>query len=114
MRKAARQDSADTVGVRDLKANLSKHLRQVRKGASLTVTDRGQPVARIIPTGISPGMERLIRDGVVSWNGRKPVLLPPIKLSGKGPSLSDTVIRMRDEREEVLHRAIGGKSRRRK
>jgi prevent-host-death family protein len=37
------------VGIADLKARLSEHLRSVRKGRTLTVLDRGTPVARIVP-----------------------------------------------------------------
>ena len=38
-----------TVGIADLKARLSEHLRSVRNGRSLTVLDRDTPVARIVP-----------------------------------------------------------------
>lgn len=37
------------VGVADLKAHLSEHLRAVRRGQEITVLDRGAPVARIVP-----------------------------------------------------------------
>jgi len=37
------------VGIADLKARLSEHLRAVRNGRSLTVLDRDTPVARIVP-----------------------------------------------------------------
>jgi prevent-host-death family protein len=37
------------VGIADLKAHLSEHLRKVRRGRSLTVLDRDTPVARIVP-----------------------------------------------------------------
>ena len=37
------------VGIADLKAHLSQHLRKVRSGRSLTVLDRDTPVARIVP-----------------------------------------------------------------
>jgi len=37
------------VGVRQLKNRLSAYLRQVRRGATILVTDRGKPVARIAP-----------------------------------------------------------------
>lgn len=37
------------VGIADLKAHLSKHLKAVRKGRTLTVLDRDTPVARIVP-----------------------------------------------------------------
>lgn len=38
-----------TVGIADLKAHLSQHLRSVRKGRTLTVMDRDSPVARLVP-----------------------------------------------------------------
>ncbi len=37
------------VGIADLKARLSQHLRTVRRGHSLTVLDRDTPIAQIIP-----------------------------------------------------------------
>jgi prevent-host-death family protein len=42
------------VGIADLKARLSEHLRSVRKGRTLTVLDRETPVARIIPYAADP------------------------------------------------------------
>lgn len=38
-----------TVGIADLKARLSEHLKSVRKGRTLTVLDRDTPVAQIVP-----------------------------------------------------------------
>lgn len=38
-----------TVGVAELKARLSEYLRAVRKGHDLTVMDRDQPIARVVP-----------------------------------------------------------------
>ncbi len=46
------------VGVADLKAHLSGHLRTVKKGETLVVVERGTPVARIVP-------EADLRSGVV-------------------------------------------------
>ncbi|MDQ5822100.1 MAG: type II toxin-antitoxin system prevent-host-death family antitoxin [Actinomycetota bacterium] len=37
------------VGVRELRQNLSVYLRRVRRGETLEVTERGQPVARLTP-----------------------------------------------------------------
>jgi len=37
------------VGIADLKAHLSQHLRRVRGGRTLTVVDRDTPVAQIVP-----------------------------------------------------------------
>lgn len=41
----------NVVGIRDLKQNASAVVARVRAGDSLLVTDRGVPVARIIPIG---------------------------------------------------------------
>jgi len=43
-----------TVGVADLKAHLSEHLRAVRKGRTLTVLDRDTPVALLAPVEAGP------------------------------------------------------------
>ena len=43
-----------TVGIAELKARLSEHLRWVRKGRTLTVLDRGTAVARIVPYAAVP------------------------------------------------------------
>ena len=37
------------VGIAELKARLSEHLRSVRNGGTLTVLDRDTPIARIVP-----------------------------------------------------------------
>jgi len=45
-----------TVGVRELRQNLSKYLAQVKQGETLTVTERGHEVARLVPShpGVDP------------------------------------------------------------
>jgi prevent-host-death family protein len=37
------------VGIAELKARLSEHLRLVRNGGTVTVLDRDTPIARIVP-----------------------------------------------------------------
>jgi prevent-host-death family protein len=39
-----------TVGVRELRQNLSKYLTRVKQGETLTVTERGHVVARLVPS----------------------------------------------------------------
>jgi prevent-host-death family protein len=41
---------AKTVGVRELRQNLSKYLTRVKQGETLTVTERGREVARLVPS----------------------------------------------------------------
>ena len=45
------------VGVADLKAHLSQHLRKVRRGQTVTVLDRDTPIARIVPYGLDAPLE---------------------------------------------------------
>ena len=64
----------ETVGVRELKANLSRHLKRVRAGARLLVSDRGRPIATIIPVDQPTDqawLHRLVAEGKVHWNGQK-------------------------------------------
>ena len=42
------------VGIAELKAHLSEHLRSVRNGGTLTVLDRDTPIARIVPYATQP------------------------------------------------------------
>jgi len=62
-------------GIRDLKNNLSHYLREVKRGRSVTVTERGKIVATIVPARESPDVEKLktlARSGLGTWKGGKP------------------------------------------
>ena len=52
-----------TVGSRELKNRLGRYLKMAGRGETLTVTDRGKPVARIVP--INPNEERRSIDDVL-------------------------------------------------
>jgi prevent-host-death family protein len=41
----------ESIGVRELRQHASRYLERVRLGESLEVTDRGRPVARLVPIG---------------------------------------------------------------
>lgn len=45
-----------TVRIAELKSRLSEHLRQVRRGETLTVLDRNTPIARVVPFEEKPGV----------------------------------------------------------
>jgi prevent-host-death family protein len=51
------------VGVRELKAKLSEYLAAAAAGEDVVVTDRGRPVARLVPFGSTSPVERGIADG---------------------------------------------------
>jgi prevent-host-death family protein len=64
-----------TVGVRELKNRLSHYLRDVKKGRPITITERGQSVAILIPVENHPDARiagELSREGIGSWKGGKP------------------------------------------
>jgi prevent-host-death family protein len=86
----------DRVGVRDLKASLSAHLRRVSAGESILVTDHGRVVARLVPPDVPEGLSGLIRSGRLNWAARR-LTVPPKRpaLRGKGPGLADIVRRDR-------------------
>jgi prevent-host-death family protein len=79
------------VGIRELRADLSRWVRRVREGEEVVVTDRGKAVARLVPVDGERKIDRLIREGLVipaprPWRGPLP---RPIE--GAGP-LSDLVL----------------------
>jgi prevent-host-death family protein len=44
---------SESVGVRELRQNLSRYLDRVKAGEALVVTEHGREVARLVPTGAS-------------------------------------------------------------
>jgi prevent-host-death family protein len=65
----------ETVGIRELKANLSRHLKRVRAGARLAVTERGRTIAMISPVEAPADVDwahQLVAEGRAQWNGGKP------------------------------------------
>jgi prevent-host-death family protein len=87
-----------TVGIRDLKAQLSEYLRQVKAGETVIITEHGRPIGRIIPEPGSPEelIQRLIDRGELLWSGEP---LPPIEPVGDniGKTLvSDIISELRE------------------
>jgi prevent-host-death family protein len=78
----------ETVGIRELKANLSRHLRKVRSGARLTVTERGNAIATIGPVETRADIDwlhELVAEGRAHWGGGKPSgsRKPPVVAANK-------------------------------
>lgn len=42
---------SETIGVRELRQYASTYLKRVKEGESITVTERGTPIARLVPIG---------------------------------------------------------------
>ena len=82
----------ETVGIRELKNNLSRYLSKVRSGEKIVITDRKKEVAVILPINYATEEERLIQlmqKGIALWSGGKPKGIPsPIVSKGKEASLA--------------------------
>ena len=85
----------DTVGIRELKAHLSRHLKRVRSGARLIVTERGRSIATISPVDAPADLtwaRRLVAEGRAHWSGGKPAGSRSTGRITEGRTVSDAVI----------------------
>ena len=88
----------DTVGIAELRQNLSRYLRRVERGERLLVTDRNRPVAELGPPPHASGeLDRLIAAGRVSRPTRRG-LPEPLQLEGDPYALSRAIDEIRGER----------------
>ncbi len=86
----------NTVGIRELKNNLSHYVRQVMAGTRVSVTDRGVVVAELIPSrpaGVPSRYDELVDSGIIrpALEGGDPLAdFPSLKLpSGTAAALID-------------------------
>ena len=86
--------------MRELRQNLSVYLDRVKAGEALDVTERGRPVARLVPLAASElsAYDRLLADGHVRRaSGDLLELGPPLaRRHGERP-LSEVLGEQRDE-----------------
>lgn len=65
----------EMVGIRELKTHLSRHLKRVRSGVRLLVTERGRSIATITPVEAPADVgwaHQLVAEGRAHWDGGKP------------------------------------------
>ncbi|MFD6399703.1 type II toxin-antitoxin system Phd/YefM family antitoxin [Nocardia sp. NPDC060249] len=78
------------IGVRELRDRLSSHLAEVRAGRTVTVTDHGKPIARIVPVDRLTALEQLRAEGRVQpARQRKQPAGKPVQGSGIVSDLID-------------------------
>jgi prevent-host-death family protein len=86
-----------TVGIRSLKQNASEVVRRAAAGDVITITDRGTPVAQIVPLRASR-LEEMRNAGLVRRATTSAASLPlPTMEITDGSSLGDTLRTMRDD-----------------
>lgn len=88
----------DGVNVRDLRQNLSVHLKLVKAGRSLRVLERGRPVALLTPLpGNAGALERLVSEGRAVPPRLSLADLPaPARLRGRS-TVTAALLEQRDE-----------------
>ena len=92
------REAKNTVGVGELRQNLSRYLRRVERGERLIVTDRNRPVAESgPPASVGAELDRLILEGRVS-RPRRSGLPQPLQLAGDPHALSRALDEIRGER----------------
>ena len=90
----------ETVGLKELKTNLSRYVARAQAGDYIVVTDRGRPVAEMGPlTPERAALLKLLSSGMIARLPSQPLVLPePIDLGDV--SLSDAVLEERRETRE--------------
>ena len=85
------------VGVRELRGSLSTWLGRVQAGDEVVVTERGKPVARLVPVEGLSKLEQLIAEGRVTpaREPKQPIDLSKLPRMKGDKTLSDIVIEER-------------------
>ncbi|NQU65087.1 MAG: type II toxin-antitoxin system prevent-host-death family antitoxin [SAR324 cluster bacterium] len=67
----------ETVGIRELKQNLSKYIKMTQQGKQITITDRKKAVAVLSPfireESEIDKLNLLAQKGIIEWKGDKPI-----------------------------------------
>ncbi len=84
-----------SAGIRELRQNASALIRRVMAGETIEVTERGRPVARIVPLRGRSVLDQLIAEGRATvTRGDLLDLKPTPPVSGK-PRLAEVLAEMR-------------------
>jgi len=75
------------VAISTLRAELSSWIERAQTGEEIIVTDRGIPVARLLPVDTAPLLEQLIRRGVLNKPRRadRPAARGAARVHARGP-----------------------------
>lgn len=86
--------SETSVGIRELKGHLSEYLQRVRAGETVLITDRGQPVGRIVPVAqpLEDRLESMAQAGLIVWNGKKLSPMAPVARTHGKRTVADVLV----------------------
>lgn len=89
----------ERIGVRELRQHASRHLARVKAGEIVEVTERGRPVARLVPIAHDEGWEALVASGEVAHATTSLADLPAPLPAASAPSVGVALVDLRaDER----------------
>jgi prevent-host-death family protein len=79
--------AAVDVSISVFRAELSHWVERARAGEEVVLTERGTPVARLLPVDTAPLLDQLLRDGVVSKPRRddRPPARGASRVRARGP-----------------------------
>ncbi|MGO9156353.1 type II toxin-antitoxin system Phd/YefM family antitoxin [Mycobacterium sp.] len=88
----------DSIGIRELRQNASVWIAKAKAGVTIQITDRGRPVARLVPiTAAEQAREQLIAEGqlIAATAPRVPFSMADLI---EGPSLTAILDEQRSDR----------------
>ena len=88
----------DSIGIRELRQNASVWIAKAKAGVTIQITDRGRPVARLVPiTAAEQAREQLIAEGqlIAATARRVPFSMADLI---EGPSLTAILDEQRSDR----------------
>lgn len=90
--------SQTTTGILDFKARLSSYVQQAKAGSVVVISERGQPVARLVP--IRPTVEQRMEErgeaGLLDWNGQLLEPLVPEATARGGKTIAEPLLEDRE------------------
>ena len=88
------------IGIRELRQRASDYVRLAEQGERIEITDRGRPVALLVPLPQGSARERLIAEGRLKVGGGDPLRFGPPPANEPGLPLPSVVLEelRRDER----------------
>jgi prevent-host-death family protein len=89
-----------SVGIRELRQNLSRYIDEVRNGESFVVTERGREVARLTPSGPEDSaLARIVAEHGATWpRGSLTELDAPAGRPAGGPPSEEVLADLREDR----------------
>lgn len=93
------------VAISELRANLKTYVERARAGERVVVTERGVPVARLVPVDAEGLTERLEREGALTRAraAKRPVASRARRVKATGP-VTELVTEQRRDRDDRMLR----------